>query len=752
MTRQEEFFATKVVPIASKIEQWRPHLVSLLDKMNTTTSTQWTSQPFLEALWSSEAVSNTGLGTVSLDIALEDASFRQMFGPRADQARQLGGQQQIDALKHLLDDTYVAFNALGMPRMPRLKTNRVLAALAPERLTTLANPGTREQMYKWATGKSHRGVHAIDQHVAIREAFDALAGPYPQLQDPANLTAFMLPWLAFEELEKERKSARKSAESPRANSPNPTNAAPPSPSRAFIAVGGGLRRLIEICDIAASAPLSEEDLYECLQERYPWNHAWAKQVAQFMTNGLGVLAREDATYQISPLGEALLEKRSGKVLAERLVHHFAGVDHLLVALRDGPQPKSDLIALLRRINPSTRTNFVANTTLAWMAALDVMVLSKGECSLTPDGYEWATLVKWTPGSTVVDEGAITDSAETVAVEMDVPKWHQVKTRFAAASQVDRMNFPEQKVFELHTGLWSQPVRHFCVLKGLSGAGKTQMAVRYARAVIEAAGEDESCLEIIPVQPDWSEPAHLLGYTHPMEPTRYQSTQFLKILLRAHDNPTAPHFAILDEMNLAHPELYFAPILSTMETESELWLHQSTDISAHGIPGSIRYPRNLAIIGTINIDETTHNLSDKVKDRAEIIDFSEVRIADFDWSNFAHLGEKVDIIRNVLTLLHDALLPVRLHFAFRVVSAIVNRVAFAIDQQGGEASIDWLPYFDDAVASKILPKFRGEESKALRLAMDSVSTILSEARLTRSAREVDALRQQLAHEGILKYWR
>jgi 5-methylcytosine-specific restriction endonuclease McrBC GTP-binding regulatory subunit McrB len=305
---------------------------------------------------------------------------------------------------------------------------------------------------------------------------------------------------------------------------------------------------------------------------------------------------------------------------------------------------------------------------------------------------------------------------------------------------------------MHAGLWSHDVRHFCVLKGLSGAGKTQMAVRYAKAVIEAAGEDESCLEIIPVQPDWSEPSHLLGFTHPLDPRRYQGTQFLKILLRAHENPTKPHFVILDEMNLAHPELYLAPILSAMETESELWLHQSAEVPEHGIPHAIRYPRNLAILGTINIDETTHNLSDKVKDRAEIIDFSEVSLADFDWASFAHLGERLTVMKTVLTSLHDALLPVRLHFGFRVVSSIVGRVSFAIEQLDGETFEDWLSLFDDAVASKVLPKFRGEDSRELRTAINSAWAVLSEGKLSKSAGQVDVLRQELARDGVLKYWR
>jgi hypothetical protein len=471
-----------------------------------------------------------------------------------------------------------------------------------------------------------------------------------------------------------------------------------------------------------------------------------------LTNSLGILAREDETYQLSTLGQELLEKRSGDVLAERLVRNFVAVDHVLSALRDGTKSKGELVELFRRVHPKAKSEFLPNTMLTWMATFGVVTASHGEYSLTDTGNEWAALVKWTPSEPVVEVDALPEGAEFTAVEMEVPAWRLVKAQFVASATADRMSFPEKKVFEMHAGLWSHDVRHFCVLKGLSGAGKTQMAVRYAKAVIEAAGEDESCLEIIPVQPDWSEPSHLLGFTHPLDPRRYQGTQFLKILLRAHENPTKPHFVILDEMNLAHPELYLAPILSAMETESELWLHQSAEVPEHGIPHAIRYPRNLAILGTINIDETTHNLSDKVKDRAEIIDFSEVSLADFDWASFAHLGERLTVMKTVLTSLHDALLPVRLHFGFRVVSSIVGRVSFAIEQLDGETFEDWLSLFDDAVASKVLPKFRGEDSRELRTAINSAWAVLSEGKLSKSAGQVDVLRQELARDGVLKYWR
>jgi 5-methylcytosine-specific restriction enzyme B len=748
--QQERFFADRVVPLANQIETWRPRVIGLLDQLQRASSQDWQSEPFLRELWASEAVSATGQGKVSVDTALENQAFRQWFGTAAQGARLLTGQQQVDALKVLFDELLKRFQGLGLPRMPRLKINRVLAALAPKQLTTLANPGTRDEMYRWATGSTEKGIHPIDQQVEIRRVIDDLAKPYPQLKDARDLTTFMLPWIAFESLTQDRKQVKPDPKVGHqgGRDDSPVNNAP---TKTFLAVGDGIQRPLEICDMVSMAPLSDEDVYESLQERYGWEYAWAKQVANFLASSVGILSRDGGTFQLSTLGAEFLRTKSGDVLSEQLVRNFVGVDHVLVALKEGPKLKSELVTLLRRANPKAKSDFGPNTTLSWLVMLGAVILSKGEYSLTPSGYKWVELVKWAPTIASVTVDA-TSPIETTAVETETPKWEQVAAHFATQAASDGMAFDTSDLLRIHLGLWNDDVRHFCILTGLSGAGKTQMAVRYANAVVAAAGEDESCVAVVPVQPDWAEPSHLLGFRHPLDATRYQSTQFLEILLRAHDNPTKPHFVILDEMNLAHPELYLAPVLSAMETEGNLWLHQSEENASHNVPASVRYPRNLAIIGTINMDETTHALSDKVLDRAAVVPFTNVNLNAFQWSTYASLGERLTTIREVLIALYDALFPVGLHFAYRVVKSIVNQVAFAIDQLGQEAAENWIRHFDSAIESKVLPKLRGEDSKELRFAMDSIYTTLSSAELSNSASRVDTLRIELARDGVLKYWR
>ena len=103
------------------------------------------------------------------------------------------------------------------------------------------------------------------------------------------------------------------------------------------------------------------------------------------------------------------------------------------------------------------------------------------------------------------------------------------------------------------GLWAHERRHFAVLTGLSGTGKTQLALQYAAALNERNGTVNEQVCTVPVQPGWYDPTPLLGYVNPLGESRYIQTEFLRFLIRASKNPTEPYVCVLDEMNLSHPE-------------------------------------------------------------------------------------------------------------------------------------------------------------------------------------------------------
>lgn len=161
-------------------------------------------------------------------------------------------------------------------------------------------------------------------------------------------------------------------------------------------------------------------------------------------------------------------------------------------------------------------------------------------------------------------------------------------------------------------------------------------------------EELNCYKIIPVGSNWSDTKPLIGYVNPFGEngqTVYHITPFIELILLAlhPENTGKPFFAILDEMNLSHVEYYLSDILSIMETaqyttqyilsHNDLCIIANTlslnptPYNNHLLAGiqsllnenkGLPYPNNIFIIGTINLDETTQMLSNKVLDRAHLI--------------------------------------------------------------------------------------------------------------------------------------
>ncbi len=178
-------------------------------------------------------------------------------------------------------------------------------------------------------------------------------------------------------------------------------------------------------------------------------------------------------------------------------------------------------------------------------------------------------------------------------------------------------------------------KRFLILTGLAGSGKTKVAQALARWITEDPGWIDStdhtkgknpnpCYELVSVGADWNGNENILGYPSGLEASAYVTKPALDLILHAsaQENSDVPHFLILDEMNLSHVERYFADLLSAIESDEPIHLHQDAERKAGDIviPRKITLPKNLFIIGTVNVDETTYMFSPKVLDRANVIEF------------------------------------------------------------------------------------------------------------------------------------
>lgn len=307
-------------------------------------------------------------------------------------------------------------------------------------------------------------------------------------------------------------------------------------------------------------------------------------------------------------------------------------------------------------------------------------------------------------------------------------------------QTAGFTYPTHLIENFYLSLKSKP---FTILAGISGTGKTKLVKLFAEAL--GATRDNGQFVLIPVRPDWNDPADLIGYTDLSG--KFRPGELTKVLREAADplNFCKPYFICLDEMNLARVEHYFSDLLSIMETQ-EWELDENgektgriltndvvryAETNATGDPCEVRLhlPENVFLIGTVNMDETTHPFSKKVLDRANTIEFQHIELTnlagldtpDGSRPEAVHVhqsflrgeylclqdawGEHSELIRQTseqLEQVNAILQSIHAHVGYRVRDAVCFYLIY-------NQRFDLLPSdvaFDLQLTQKILPRIQG----------------------------------------------
>lgn len=243
------------------------------------------------------------------------------------------------------------------------------------------------------------------------------------------------------------------------------------------------------------------------------------------------------------------------------------------------------------------------------------------------------------------------------------------------------NMPNQNNKEINylTALRTKP---FMLLAGISGTGKSRIVRKLAQATVTEelqrangyTGEDfvndrwtlhsPANFELIQVKPNWHNSMDVIGYLSNIPSPHYVFTPFIEFIVKAWQHPEVPFFLCLDEMNLAPVEEYFAEFLSAIESRSFEGEEYLTDpiikpfnsfgeevakkmvntlfpnftaadknsflgkVVDHLETKGLTLPKNLIVIGTVNMDETTFSFSRKVLDRAMSVEMNEVNYDSF----------------------------------------------------------------------------------------------------------------------------
>jgi hypothetical protein len=322
---------------------------------------------------------------------------------------------------------------------------------------------------------------------------------------------------------------------------------------------------------------------------------------------------------------------------------------------------------------------------------------------------------------------------------------------------------ETLVRAYHVALQTRPL---AILPGISGTGKTRLTRLYADAVhrLEAAADNPYYL-LVAVQPDWHNARDLLGYYNALTGL-YHPTPFLRFLLRAAADPQTPYFVCLDEMNLARPEYYLAPLLSALETvDHTIDLAVPADevqtVTGEMLPNPLRLPLNVCLTGTVNVDESTYALSDKLLDRANVIELTDVDLPAFRATYQEPLDEEV---WQTIVQIHELATRAGQPFGYRTIRETLRYLEQASGVMPQQQALDL------QIKQKVLPRLRGEDTPRLRQALHDLLALLlgvpaatwssaaqvppaqlAAARFPGSAEKVRRMLERLEYEGFTDFY-
>lgn len=333
---------------------------------------------------------------------------------------------------------------------------------------------------------------------------------------------------------------------------------------------------------------------------------------------------------------------------------------------------------------------------------------------------------------------------------------------AAYLESHGLQYPKRVIHAFHAALKTADMSPLVVLAGISGTGKSLLPKRYS----EAMGIHMVSLA---VQPRWDSPQDLFGFFNHLE-GRYKATELARAMVQFerynrpdwnlpadwnHERDDRMLLVLLDEMNLARVEYYFSEFLSKLETRRSILSTESDARSRDPVEialdtGSLRegehnirlYPgRNLLFTGTMNEDESTQSLSDKVLDRACVLRFGRpAKVASaqaptpaspeknglaYDtwrlWCepDLATADEKK--INTWIGELNDAMEQVGKPFAHRVHQAILA-YAGNYPREGNRVQLAMA----DQIEQRIMPKLRGLELEGNQEALEAIKKVIKQA--------------------------
>lgn len=373
-----------------------------------------------------------------------------------------------------------------------------------------------------------------------------------------------------------------------------------------------------------------------------------------------------------------------------------------------------------------------------------------------------------------------------------------------------------------TALRTKP---FMLLAGISGTGKSRIVRKLAQASITKDLQKEydpksvekgfnrwelhkpANFELVQVKPNWHNSLEVVGYKSNIGGVHYEFTPFVEFVVRAWKHQDTPFFLCLDEMNLAPVEQYFAEFLSAIESRSiengeyetdpiikpfvefdDMVCTQMIDYlvgkvdASKVVPDSIEaklverfktkgltLPKNLLVLGTVNMDETTFSFSRKVLDRAMSIVMNDVDYDKFftgetenDMAEFDDATKKLLIDRPIrgleaedngaeqveqyLTAINEVLNDTPFKLGYRAANEALLYVSAA---HQFDSSIDVNTALDEFTLMKILSRIEGDKRSIGNL-LDDLQRVINDS-YPASNKKLVQMAKTLQSKQFVSYW-
>lgn len=505
-------------------------------------------------------------------------------------------------------------------------------------------------------------------------------------------------------------------------------------------------------------------------------------------------------------------------------------EDIITSIDDARQNNTDLESLIRR---SLSWNQYERQVREMMTVLTIgyrcFKLRKGVLSLEITGEDYNQCKKeieriltygyiWYPtnkndfAKTIKEYSSYMDTKETAYSVIDFKSKNR-KERFV-------LNEDDNKSYlSFITAIRTKP---FILLAGISGTGKSRIVRRLSQATddIDTFVNDDdrwklqrpANFELIQVKPNWHNSMDVVGFQSNIPEPHYEFTPFVDFIVKAWCHQDTPFFLCLDEMNLAPVEEYFAEFLSAIESRAigedgefetdpiikpfdsygsdlsgammrhfvEMEYDISKDVENRLRKKGLTLPKNLIVMGTVNMDETTFSFSRKVLDRAMSIEMNEVDYDGFIEGmteyNIPRLVDNNDLLVNrpvsaqevkdeieaqtvmdFLKGVNELLEGTPFKLGYRAANEAILYVAAdkAIGADNVQAALD------DFTLMKILSRIEGDDSKLVtkdgdRL-LDKLYDLLNSDDVfgtlvdSKSLAKLDNMRNTLKRDHFVSFW-